>query len=42
MPAFKAYVADNFGSEGPMRGAEFASYLQEQEALFRELLGKQA
>jgi putative tricarboxylic transport membrane protein len=41
-PAFKAYIKDNIASEAPIGGEAFAKFLVDQEALYRELLGKPA
>jgi putative tricarboxylic transport membrane protein len=40
--AWKRYLRDNVASEAPMFGAEFASFLERQERLYRELLGRPA
>jgi len=39
-PAFKAYLKDNAASEAPIAGAQFETFLANQEKLYRELLGK--
>jgi putative tricarboxylic transport membrane protein len=39
-PAFKAYLKDNAASEAPIAGANFVKFLDEQEKLYRDLLGK--
>lgn len=39
-PQFKAYLKDNVASEAPIAGANFAKFLDDQEKLYRGLLGK--
>jgi putative tricarboxylic transport membrane protein len=39
-PAFKAYLKDNAASEAPIAGANFVKFLDDQEKLYRDLLGK--
>jgi putative tricarboxylic transport membrane protein len=41
-PAFKAYIAENIASEAPIPGAAFVKFLEDQEKLYRDLLGKPA
>jgi len=41
-PTFKAYIAENIASEAPIPGAAFAKFLEDQEKLYRDLLGKPA
>lgn len=41
-PSFKAYIAENIASEAPIPGAAFGKFLEDQEKLYRELLGKPA
>ncbi|WP_237213896.1 Bug family tripartite tricarboxylate transporter substrate binding protein [Falsiroseomonas oryziterrae] len=40
--AWKRYLRENVASEAPMFGADFASFLERQERLYRELLGRPA
>jgi putative tricarboxylic transport membrane protein len=37
---FKAYLKDNAASEAPIAGANFVKFLDDQEKLYRDLLGK--
>jgi len=41
-PAFKKYIAENIAVEAPIPGAQFAKFLEDQEKLYRDLLGKPA
>lgn len=41
-PAFKGYIAENIASEAPIPGAAFEKFLEAQEKLYRDLLGKPA
>ncbi len=41
-PAFKTYIKDNVASEAPIAGAAFTKFLEDQEKLYRDLLGKPA
>jgi putative tricarboxylic transport membrane protein len=41
-PAFKAYIKENIASEAPIPGAAFGKFLEDQEKLYRDLLGKPA
>lgn len=41
-PQFKAYIQENIASEAPIPGARFATFLEEQEKLYRVLLDKPA
>jgi putative tricarboxylic transport membrane protein len=41
-PTFKTYLKDNAGSEALIPGDAFVKFLEGQEKLYRELLGKQA
>ncbi len=41
-PQFKAYIAENIASEAPIPGAAFVKFLDDQEKLYRDLLGKPA
>lgn len=41
-PAFKAYIKENIASESPIAGAAFVKFLEDQEKLYRDLLGKPA
>ncbi|WP_137178645.1 tripartite tricarboxylate transporter substrate binding protein [Roseomonas sp. AR75] len=40
--AWKRYLKENVASEAPMFGADFAAFLERQEKLYRELLGRPA
>jgi putative tricarboxylic transport membrane protein len=39
-PQFKKYLTDNAASEAPIAGAQFVKFLDDQEKLYRDLLGK--
>lgn len=41
-PAYKAYIKENIASEAPIAGVAFAKFLEDQEKLYRDLLGKPA
>jgi putative tricarboxylic transport membrane protein len=40
--AWKRYLRENVASEAPMFGADFSAFLERQERLYRELLGRPA
>jgi putative tricarboxylic transport membrane protein len=40
--AWKRYLKENVASEAPMFGADFTAFLERQEKLYRELLGRPA
>jgi putative tricarboxylic transport membrane protein len=41
-PAFAAYIKENIATAAPVPGEAFAKFLQDQEKLYRDLLGKPA
>jgi putative tricarboxylic transport membrane protein len=41
-PLLKTYIRDNAASEAPVVGAKFMEFIDAQEKLYRELLGKPA
>lgn len=41
-PAFAAYIKENIATAAPVPGDAFAKFLQDQEKLYRDLLGKPA
>jgi len=41
-PAFGAYIKENIATAAPVPGEAFAKFLQDQEKLYRDLLGKPA
>ncbi len=41
-PTFKAYIKDNVATESAIGGPAFVKFLEEQEKLYRDLLGKPA
>jgi putative tricarboxylic transport membrane protein len=41
-PAYKEYIKQNIASEAPIPGADFVKFLDGQEKLYRDLLGKPA
>ena len=40
--AWKRYLRENVASQAPMFGADFVAFLERQERLYRELLGRPA